>query len=308
MVRASFELRRLTYFIAVAEHGGMRAAAKALHVSQPPLSRQIQLLEDELGVELLLRGSGGSVLTQAGERFYANAKRIEALTGQAAEEARMVSSGLVGRLDIGIFGSAVFSTIPRIVQSFRAEYPDVRVVLHNLDRESQLKALRERHLDAGFNWFFPGDDEVARLPLLREKLVVAVYENHPLAGAKSIELEQLKEEHFVLFPRAGSPNFADHVIHMCRQSGFEPTRTEVVDDVVTAIALVSCGFGICIAVSSASALMAPGVRFIPFGTVSSIPVELCLYTRRNDESRQLAAFMSVASQHCNALVSKQAQN
>jgi LysR family transcriptional regulator, benzoate and cis,cis-muconate-responsive activator of ben and cat genes len=301
MPRHNFELRRLSYFIGVAEQGGMRAAAKALHVSQPPLSRQIQLLEDELGVELFVRGSGGSMLTQAGQRFYAHAKRIEALTTQAAEEARMVSSGLVGRLDIGIFGSAVFSTIPRIVQTFRAEYPDVRVVLHNLDRESQLKGLREHHLDAGFNWFFPGDAEIARLPMLKEDLVVAVFENHPLAGSKSVELGQLRDEAFVLFPRVGSPNFADHVIHMCRQSGFELAKTEIVDDVVTAIALVSCGFGICIAVASASALMAPGVRFIPLGPASSIPAELCLYTRRNDESAQLAAFRLVASSYCNPL-------
>lgn len=299
MAKARFELRRLAYFIAVAEQGSVRAAAKALHVSQPPLSRQIQLLEAELGVALLDRSAGGSVLTQAGQRFYTQAKRIEALSAQAADEARLVSGGLLGRLDIGIFGSAVFATIPRIVQSFRAQYPDIRVVLHNLDRESQLKALRERHLDAGFNWFFPGDEEIARQALLRESLLVALYETHPLAGARSLDLAQLKDESFLLFPRVGRPNFADHVLHMCRQSGFEPPRTEVVDDVVTAISLVSCGFGVCIAVASASALMAPGVRFIPINPDSAIPVELCLYTRADAHSPQLEAFRSVAYRHCN---------
>lgn len=298
MPKPSFELRRLAYFLAVAEQGSVRAAAKALHISQPPLSRQIQLLEEELGVELLWRGAGGSVLTQAGQRFYAYAKRIETLTTQAAEETRRVDSGLAGQLDIGIFGSAVFSTIPRIVQTFRAEHPDIRVVLHNLDREAQLKALREGHLDAGFNWFFPGDEEIARAPLMSEGLVAVVYETHPLAGAGCIELDQLKDQTFILFPRAGYPNFADHVLHMCRQAGFELHKTEVVDDVVTAIALVSCGFGVCIAVASASTLKAPGVRYIPLDPKSSIPVELCLYTRRTSDSRQLSAFRALATRYC----------
>jgi DNA-binding transcriptional LysR family regulator len=300
MSRPTFELRRLSYFIAVAEHGSLRAAAKVLHVSQPPLTRQIQLLEAEVGVELLQRGSGGSVLTQAGQRFYAQAKRIEALTQLAAEEARQVGDGLLGQLDIGIFGSAVLSTIPRIIQRFREAHPGIRVALHNLDRESQLKALREERIDAGFNFFFPGDGEIVRLPLMRQPLVVAVHESHPLAGSRTLSLERLRDETFVLFPRGGYPNFADHVIHMCRQAGFEPRKTEVVDDVVTAISLVSCGFGLCVAVSSATAFMASGVRFIPLMADPSVGVELCLYSRRTDASPQLAAFRSVAEAYCQA--------
>lgn len=294
MKKPGFELRRLSYFIAVAEQGGMRAAAKSLHISQPPLSRQIQLLEEELGIELVARGAGGSVLTEAGQRFYAHAKRIEALTLRAVEEARRVGAGLMGRLDVGIFGSAVFATVPRIVKAFRGAYPDIDVALHNLDRESQLKALREGRLDVGFNWFFPGDDEIACLPLLREGLVVAVPAGHRAAGAAELEISALKGDTFILFPRAGYPNFADHVVHMCRRRGFEPVSTEVVDDVVTAIALVSCGFGVCVTVACAAALNAPGVRFIPLGAASSVPVDLCLYTRRSDESGPLAAFRRVA--------------
>lgn len=300
MPRPTFELRRLSYFIAVAEQGSLRAAAKVLHVSQPPLSRQIQLLEAELGVELLQRGSGGSTLTQAGQRFYAQAKRIEVLTRLAAEEARQVGDGLLGQLDIGIFGSAVLSTIPRIIQRFREAHPGIRVALHNLDRASQLKALREERIDAGFNFFFPGDGEIVRLPLMSQPLVVAVNERHPLAGSRTLSFDQLRDETFVLFPRGGYPNFADHVIHMCRQAGFEPKKTEVVDDVVTAISLVSCGFGLCVAVSSATAFMASGVRFIPLMADPSAGVELCLYSRRADLSPQLAAFRSVAEAYCQA--------
>lgn len=294
MSRTKFELRRLSYFIAVAENGGFHNASKVLNISQPPLTRQIKLLEEELGVTLLHRTKEGSSLTPAGQQFYSAAKKIVTLSENAVEDARMVALGQLGRLDIGIYGSAVFKTIPKIVQLFRNLYPGVKVSLHNLDRSAQLAAIKEKRLDAGFNWFFPGDAEIERLPFKSEPLVVAVHETHTLSSAKTLSLKQLKDETVILFPRSGHPNFTDHVLHLYRKTGIEPLGVEEVDDVVTAVALVSSGFGITIAAKSASILMAPNVKFIPLELDEADGVTLCLYSRRDDCSGALAAFKRVA--------------
>ena len=300
MSRPSFELRRLAYFIAVAEAGSLRAAAAALHVSQPPLTRQIQLLEEELGIALFERTAKGVKLTAGGARFFDDAKRILQLSTEAADDARLAAEGHLGRLDVGIFGSAIFYTIPKIVLEFRRRYPRVKVALHNLDRAGQLLALRERRLNAGFNWIFPGDGEIARQVLMAESLVVAVQENHPLAARARLSVADLRGQPLILFPRSGRPNYADHVLYLCRQGGFEPQGVEEVDDVVTAVALVSCGFGLCVTVASAGKLMSPGVRFIPLRVDPGMNVDLCLYHRRDDHSPLLAGFLGVAQAYCEA--------
>lgn len=301
MSRPSFELRRLSYFIAVAEEGSFRGAATALHVSQPPLTRQIQLLEEELGVSLFQRGARGVKLTPGGEQFYKDAKRILQLSSDAVDDALAAAEGHLGRLDVGIFGSAIFYTIPKIVLEFRRRHPRVKVALHNLDREGQLLALREGRLSAGFNWFFPGDAEIVREVLMGESLVVAVQESHPLAGREQLVVDDLRGQPLILFPRSGRPNYADHVLYLCRQGGFEPQGVEEVDDVVTAVALVSCGFGLCVTVASAGKLMSPGVRFIPLRVAPKMNVELCLYHRRDNDSPLLAAFLAVARGYCDQL-------
>ena len=140
---ASLEIRHLRYFVAVVEQGSFRGAALRLHVSQPPLTRQIQQLEEVLGVQLLLRKPRGVETTVAGQVFFDEARNILALTEQAASRAQLAGEGQLGRLDVGVFGSAVLDTIPRIIQKFRNTYPRVEVVLHNLDRAGQLRALRE---------------------------------------------------------------------------------------------------------------------------------------------------------------------
>lgn len=304
MPRPAFELRRLSYFVAVAEEGSFRAAALALHVSQPPLTRQIQLLEQELGISLFKRGARGVSLTAAGEQFFRDAKRIIRLSAEAVDDALMAADGHLGRLDLGIFGSAIFYTIPRIVLDFRRRHPRVQVALHNLDRAAQLQALRERRLSAGFNWFFSGDGDIAREVLMAESLVVAVQESHPLAGRSRLVLEDLRHQPLILFPRAGRPNYADHVLYLCRQAGFEPQTADEVDDVVTAVALVSCGFGLCVTVASAGRIMSPGVRFIPLEVAAGMNVELCLYHRRDDDSPLLAAFLSTAREYCAGLTAE----
>lgn len=128
------ELRHLRYFIAVAEERNIGRAAARLHISQPPLTRQIQQLEEQLGVQLFNRTPRGMELTPAGELLLDEAKNINAVIEQATERTQRAGQGKFGRLDVAIFGSAILDTIPRLLADFRGAYPDVKVVLHSMHK------------------------------------------------------------------------------------------------------------------------------------------------------------------------------
>ena len=119
------DLRHLKYFIAVAEELNIGRAAARLHISQPPLTRQIRSLEEELGVELFVRTAKGVELTQAGEIFRDDASNIRMLVEAAIDRVERAGEGKLGRLDVGIFGSAIYDIIPKLLQDFRTKLPGV---------------------------------------------------------------------------------------------------------------------------------------------------------------------------------------
>lgn len=293
MSLASLELRHLRYFVAVVEQRSFRGASLRLHVSQPPLTRQVHQLEEALGVRLLLRKPRGVETTDAGAVFFEEARNILMLTAQAADRARLAGQGHLGRLDVGVFGSAVLDTIPRIIQQFRKAYPLVEVVLHSLDREAQIRALRERRLTVGFNRFVGEDPEIARETILTERLLVAVPEHHRLATHKSLRLKQLDGEPMIFYPRAGRPNFIDHLLRLFGGRGLVPKVVQEVDDVVTAVSLVSSGLGLSMVVESALNLRLPGVVYLPLHREDRASFDLHLIYRRGEDSRLLQAFLDV---------------
>src|SRR5579862_1597213 len=137
------DLRQLKYFIAVAEARHLGRAAEKLHLSQPPLTRQIQRLEDELRVQLFKRTARGMELTRAGEELLTDAYNIRTLVAQAGERAQRAGHGQSGKLDIGVFGSGMFGVVPQVLLAFRAAHPEVELVLHHAQTPTQLQALRQ---------------------------------------------------------------------------------------------------------------------------------------------------------------------
>ena len=146
------EFRHLRYFMALAEEGNFGRAAKRVHISQPPLTRQIRQLEEEFGARLFERTPKGVELTEAGRLFREEAVKILALAQLTGEKTRMAARGELGRLDVGIFGSAVLDVIPRLILEFRRRYPAVEVHLHNMTRPAQIQALQ-----AGYVNFYADD-------------------------------------------------------------------------------------------------------------------------------------------------------
>lgn len=291
---SALELRHLRYFVAVVEHGSFRGAALRLHVSQPPLTRQIQQLEELLGVPLLLRKPRGIEPTAAGLVFFEEARNILTLTEQAASRALLAGQGQLGRLDVGVFGSAVFGAIPRIIQTFRERFPRVEVVLHNLDRAGQIRALRERRLTVGFNRFFDEEPDLSWEIVQTEQLNVALHQDHPLARQPSLGLAQIGDEPLILYPRSPRPSFIDQLLRLFHRKGITPQAAQEVDDVVTAVALVASRFGICLVTDSACNLRLPRVVYVPLRTEDRAHFDLCMIRRNDDDSPLLQEFVAVA--------------
>lgn len=293
MAGANIEIRQLRYFVAVAEELNFRRAALRLHISQPPLTRQVQQLETELEVRLFDRQSRGVALTPAGAAFLVEARNILALTEQAIERAQLADRGQIGRLDIGVFGSAMFDVIPRLAAQFHKAHPGVTIVLHDMNKAEQIKALRDGRLTIGFNRFVWDEPDMVKESVLVEHLFVAHDGRIAAAQNGPIPISGLDRLPLILYPRAARPGFADRVVAMCRQRGFEPNVVQEVDDVVTAIALVSSGFGVCIVTESATNLQLPNVIFTPLERTQETGIELFCQYPKGEQSPILAAFLDI---------------
>ncbi|MNZ47726.1 HTH-type transcriptional regulator TfdS [compost metagenome] len=286
------DLRHLRYFIAVAEEQNIGRAAARLHISQPPLTRQIQQLEDELGVRLFTRTPRGMELTGAGELFLEEARNIRALVDQATERTQRAGQGKLGRLDVAIFGSGILDTIPKVLLAFRNAYPEVKLVLHSMSKGEQIEALRQRRIDAGFNRMLAPLPDLATQLVATESLFLAVHESSPLAREAVVPFKALAEHPLIVFPTGARPNFVDKVMGLCQQMGFVPEVAQEVGDSVTGVALVAGGFGVCLVPQSASVLTFPGVVYLPIsGAPENASVDLSCIYRADDQSPILAAFL-----------------
>jgi DNA-binding transcriptional LysR family regulator len=291
------ELRYLRYFVTLAEELNFCRAAARLHISQPPLTRQIHQLEAELGCRLFFRTTRGVELTEAGQTLLKDALGILGLVGVAKERTSKAGRGHIGRLDVGIFGSAILCHIPRMIFEFRNRFPEVEITLHQQTKSEQIQALRERRLTIGFNRHVPVEPDIIVETVFFEPLVIALHSKHPLARHKSIRIAEVVNEPLILYPSNTRPGFADDVMALFLNEGAQPTIVQEVTDVVTSIALVSSGFGICVAPQAASNLKLPGVVYRPIKANPVPAIELaCLY-RREDESPILAAILDVARKY-----------
>jgi len=286
------DFRQLRYFIAVAEEENIGRAARRLHISQPPLTRQIKQIEDELGVALFTRTPKGMELTPVGRLFLEEARNIELLFGQATERTLQAAQGRLGRLDVAIFGSGIIDAIPKILLDFSENFPGVKVHLHQMGKAEQIEALRQRRINVGFNRLLAPLPDLTSERVMTEPLMLAVNDKHPLSRLDSIPFQALKDTPMILFPTMGRPNFMDKVIGHCAESGFFPRISQEVGDAVTAVALVASGFGVCMVPKSLTALTLPGVVF---RHISDRPdhwsIDLSCIYRKNDDSAILAAFL-----------------
>lgn len=255
-------IRHLWLFLAVAEEQNFGRAAKRLGMSQPPLSEQIQVLEQALKVTLFERSRRGAKLTPVGaailpavRKFAEQLERLEL----AVEEAVAGQSGV---LTIGAISTAMFDVLPGLIEQLKSEYPHLTVSVREIDSVEAVPALEAGDIDLAFARL-DGDlgASVKSLPLTEDRLVVALPSDHPLASRKRISLSSLATEPLVMFSRKVSPVYFDSLIATCRASGFSPRVLHEVRSVASQIAFVSCGQGIALVPASLKKLAPDNVVF-----------------------------------------------
>jgi len=287
------ELRHLRYFLAVADELHFGRAAARLHIAQPPLSRQIRQLEEELGFELFARTARRVRLTDAGRAFRDEARSLLGRLGDAVAASRRVARGEAGALAVGFVASATYGLLPRLYRRFRERLPDVALSLTEMSSAEQVEALRAGHIQVGLARPPVGDDALAVEPLAEEPLVAALPARHPLATAREVPLRALARDAFVLFPRQPRPGWIDVVQSACAAAGFRPAVAQEALELSTAVTLVAAGIGVTLVPASAQALRLAGVVYRPLRPPA--PATSLLALTRADEPRPVVErFLEVA--------------
>jgi DNA-binding transcriptional LysR family regulator len=267
-------------------------AAEKLHIAQPPLSKQIQQLEIELGFELFARTKRSVALTPAGEVFLVEVERIFKNLDRAIDIGRKTSRGELGQISIGFVGSATYNILPVMLQKFRDRYPHVQIELHELTTDRQLIWLREGKIDLGLIRPPIIDSDVTVKVVFEEPLIVALPVNHQLANVESIDLSLLATEPFILFPRQLAPGLYDPIITICRAAGFSPMVVQECIQIQTIISLVSANMGVSIVPKSTQDIQRQGVVYKPI--LDDTPVaSIALIWRTNDDSPTVARLLEI---------------
>lgn len=245
------ELRHLRYFEAVAATRNFSRAAEVLGVAQPPLSRQIRDLEEELGVTLFDRDSRPIRLTEAGRVFHEQATQLLAGGEQLRKSMRRFASIGQRRFVIGFVGSILYGAMPKMIRQFRAEAPQVEVRLLELTTLEQVAALKDGRIDAGLGRIRIDDPAIRREVLLEEGLIAALASDHALAEASgAIGLQQLAPYDLIVYPSQPRPSYADQVLSAFRDRGLRPAQIVEVREMQTALGLVAAHCGVAVVPAS----------------------------------------------------------
>jgi DNA-binding transcriptional LysR family regulator len=294
------ELRHLRYFVAVAEELHFGRAAQRLHIVQPALSKQIASLENEIGVQLFERTRRRVTITGAGRVLYEEVRVILQRIERAVETAQMTAAGQVGSLDLGFIGPAMWSVLPRLLESHHRRLPDVRFRLSELSSAAQIASLRDGTLDAGFVRLPLHEfDDVEFTVVLREPFVVTLPEAHPAASVESVDLADLAAEPFIFVPRRVEPGFHDRCIALCQSYGFSPSIVEEGTGPTAICGMVATGLGITLSPASILNAPWPGVVFRELSR-PGLELELAVATRREEHSAALRGFLDTVAEIASA--------
>ncbi|WP_070337664.1 LysR family transcriptional regulator [Pseudomonas aeruginosa] len=297
------ELRHLRYFIAVAEELHFGRAAERLGISRPPLSQQIQALEEEIGARLFERTNRRVELTDAGRLFLDESRQVLAQVDKAVLLARRAHLGELGELKIGFTSSAPFtSTIPSSIHAFRKAYPDVHLDLQEMSSRQVLKALLEESLQVGVIRPLALPDAVHWVELFREPLVAVLRADHPLAAGSEdgLAIAALAEEPFVFFPRSYGTGLYDQVIALTRQAGFSPRIAQEASEAMTIIGLVSAGLGVSILPASFRRTRVDGVVYRTLSDPEATTA-VWLVRRQNEGSPLALSFIDLVTREAASL-------
>jgi len=287
------ELRHLRSFVAVAQTQNFTRAAEMLHMSQPPLSRQIQQIEEEVGAQLFERGSRPVKLTEAGRFFLTHALRLLEHADDLPKLTRRVAQ-IESRLVIGFVASTLYGELPTVIRSFRRESPQTVVSLLEMSTVDQSQALRTGAIDVGFGRIRLDDASVRREVLREERLLVALPDYHGLcARSEPLSMAELAREPLIVYPRRPRPSYADQVLSAFKDRGLIPGEIHEVQELQTALGLIAAGVGIALVPASVQRLRRDEVVYRQLEE-TSIVSPIIMSTRLEDDTPELALLVKLA--------------
>ena len=289
-----FELNQLRCFVAVAEELHFSRAATRLNMTQPPLSRQIQVLEHILDAALLERTSRSVRLTPAGRSFLPEARRILKLAESALRTTRRIAQGKTGSLKISFTAGAAYGFVPDLVAACRQRLPDVDLSLKEMVTGDQLEALASGQIDAGLLRPPVQRPEFLTLRVAAEPLLAALPDGHPLLGIETLSIRDFDGQDFVMYSPYESRYFHDLLATQFSRSNILPTYVQHVGQIHSILAMVRAGLGIAIVPEAAANLAVKGVVLRPLKLRVNTPVELLLTWRRETDNPLLPTLVEIA--------------
>jgi DNA-binding transcriptional LysR family regulator len=285
--------------VAVAEELNVRQAATRLHLSQPPLSRQIHDLEDEVGTHLFVRSQSGMLLTEAGRTFFKEARSILSQSQRAVQLAQAASRGEAGHLDIAY--SVVEPVLLRVIRLFRRLFPMVEFGIREQPYHQQVQELINQRIDIGYvPMRFPElESELVFECVRKAPFLVALPPEHPLSKQRQLRLSALANEKFISI-RQTAPAYHSWFVSLCRSAGFIPEiAREEADGALSMLGLVSAGFGVALVPGTFQQLLPVEVEFRPLRP--GIPTfDFHIAWRRDNQSSVLHAFLEMLREHAHA--------
>lgn len=291
-----FDLKQLRCFVVVATELNFRRAAQCLNMTQPPLTRQIQLLEHELGVQLLERNKHSVKLTTAGQVFVVEANRLLSQAEQAASLVRRVSKGETGRVRIGFTGAAGHQIVPRLLAAAKQALPEIDVVVHELISAAQIEAFAANTIDLGIMRPLTSRQKLASCLIDIEPLIVVLPAGHALAAAAEIDLASLHGQAFIMHSPGDGKYFYDRIMSLFWSASVMPDFVQYIDQVPTIISMVRAGLGMAIVPASAQRFNFDNVVFRPMRQ-SVIAAEMIMAWRPDQCIPAVTALRQMAERH-----------
>jgi DNA-binding transcriptional LysR family regulator len=286
------KLNQLRYFVAVAEELHFGRAASRLHIAQPPLSRQIRALEEELGLPLFSRTKRRVGLTDAGRTLLEEARPALAQLDRAADAARRAGQGEIGQLVVSVVPTVDHKVFTRILRSFSMRYPKVHVVIRSLSTAAQVQGLLMGTLQAGFLRMPVKEDGLVVRSVSKEPLVAALPTAHRLASAGRLSLAALADVPLVIFPRQLAPGYYDTIVSLFQRAGLHLRIAQEAEHLQTILGLVAGGFGASLLPGSVRNIRSRGVIYRWLADRRPL-VETAIAYRADASSEVLRAFIAV---------------
>ncbi|RMR22711.1 hypothetical protein ALP90_102539 [Pseudomonas amygdali pv. ulmi] len=292
------ELRHLRCFGVLAEELHFTRAAERLHIEQPPLSRTIKELEDELGVVLFDRDRRGTRLTAAGAAFLQDTRRLFTVLEQARENAKAVAAGLRGSLRIAVSDGAVDQRLSAFLAHCREKEPEIEIRLSEVPLAEQLHGLRSGDFAAGFTYTAEIDDDIVAEPLWQDSLVIAVPARHELLAHREVPLHELGSHPLVLCDPQVCEGYCRELARVLRPLEREPNVVEHVSSLDMMLTLVGAGFGLGFTTQTRSAAcQRPDVVIRPLAAESAVITTYLLRPGSGSLSAPLERFIARLRAH-----------